>query len=128
MSMQHTFSWVRSILGILAGYSTIALLTIALLSLAGFASSPGALVTLIILAAGIFFAGVGGYVTGMAVPGGEIRHGFALGVLLTLLGMFSAIQNYGAEPLWFQIALVLGVLPAALIGGYLRAYQLRHAY
>lgn len=126
--MQSIFSWARSILGILAGGAVIAVLAFGLFTLAGSALRPSILATLITPMAGILFAGIGGYVTGIVVRGGEIRHAFALGVILFLLGIFSAMESYSSEPLWSQITLALGALPAALIGGYLRAHQLRHVY
>lgn len=72
---------------------------------------------------------IGGYVAARLAPDRPIAHALALGIIGFLLSSAGAIAswNKGPEfgPKWYPVALIVVSLPCALLGGFLRARQLR---
>jgi peptidoglycan/LPS O-acetylase OafA/YrhL len=72
---------------------------------------------------------IGGYVAGRLAPDRPLAHALALGIIgfvLSIAGLVATL-NKGPEfgPKWYPLALVVVSLPCALLGGFLRARQLR---
>ena len=72
---------------------------------------------------------IGGYVTARLAPDRPVAHALALGSIgfvLSTAGLVATL-NKGPEfgPKWYPLALVVVSLPCALLGGFLRAGQLR---
>ena len=72
---------------------------------------------------------IGGYVTARLAPDRPVAHALALGSIgfvLSTAGLVATL-NKGPEfgPKWYPLALVVVSLPCALLGGFLRARQLR---
>jgi len=72
---------------------------------------------------------IGGYVAARLAPDRPVAHALALGSIgfvLSTAGLVATL-NKGPEfgPKWYQLALVVVSLPCALLGGLLRARQLR---
>jgi len=72
---------------------------------------------------------IGGYVAAWLAPNRPIAHAFALGIIGFLLSIAGALATWskGPEfgPKWYPLALVVVSLPCALLGGFLRARQLK---
>lgn len=72
---------------------------------------------------------IGGYVAARLAPDRPMAHALALGIIGLLLSSAGAAAswNKGPEfgPKWYPLALVAVSLPCALLGGFLRARQLR---
>ncbi len=66
-------------------------------------------------------ATAGGYAAAWIAPGRPIVHAGALAVVVGLLGVTSALVYLGQQPLTYSILLVVLVIPAVLLGGWLRA-------
>ena len=72
---------------------------------------------------------IGGYVAARLAPDRPVAHALALGSIgfvLSTAGLVATL-NKGPEfgPKWYPLALVVVSLPCALLGGFLRARQLR---
>lgn len=72
---------------------------------------------------------IGGYVAARLAPDRPMAHALALGVIGFLMSIAGVVAtwNRGPEfgPKWYPLALVVVSLPSALLGGFLRARQLR---
>jgi hypothetical protein len=72
---------------------------------------------------------IGGYVAARLAPDRPMAHALALGsigFLMSIAGL-AATWNRGLEfgPKWYPLTLVVVSLPCALLGGFLRARQLK---
>jgi hypothetical protein len=67
-----------------------------------------------------FYSVVGGYLTAWLAPCRPLRHAVVLGVVGVLLSVYGAVSSWGRTPGWFTVALVVVVLPASALGGWLR--------
>ena len=77
------------------------------------------------LAYGSLFAVLGGYIAAMLAKHAEIQHALALGGASMMLGLINLVNSLGRQPLWYLVALLVIVMPAVGLGGWLRARQLR---
>ena len=72
---------------------------------------------------------IGGYVVARLAPDRPIAHALILGIIGLLLSSAGAIAtwNQGPEfgPRWYPLALIMVSLPCALLGGFLRARQVK---
>lgn len=72
---------------------------------------------------------IGGYIAARLAPDRPIAHALALGIMGFVLSIAGVVAtwNRGPEfgPKWYPLALVAVSLPCALLGGFLRARQLR---
>lgn len=120
----------RSIAAVVVGYLVLTVLVVVLdvalvrLFPASFPTpqtipTPPWLVLELIL--GLVFTAIGGYVAGMIARRAEVQHALALGILGFVLSIGTFVQYQGRQPLWFQLAGMVMVIPAAVAGGYLRA-------
>ncbi|HEU4628731.1 MAG TPA: hypothetical protein VFS08_03270 [Gemmatimonadaceae bacterium] len=127
---------LRSVLAIVVGYLASAVLVLigftvlgrlapSAVSLAGLAAErrPGIVFGVLLMDAVI--AVVGGYVTALIARRAPIGHAFALGALMLLLGIVTSWVSPEREPTWYAIWMPIVVLPAAVIGGMIRARQTR---
>ena len=124
---------IRSILAVIGGYLIMAgcigavngLIMTLFPRMVGGGSSPTLAYLIVNLASGAGFAILGGYVTALLAKRSEIKHALGLGGLALFLGVVSLIMYYGRQPLWYQIALLVIVLPSVLLGGILRADRVK---
>lgn len=74
-----------------------------------------------------FYGIVGSYVTASLAPARPMMHsliGGAIGVLLNLAGLVVAlIAGPKMGPLWYPLALIIGILPTAWLGAQIRIMQ-----
>jgi len=89
------------------------------------ARSPG--FQLVGVAIGLAFSVVGGYVAARFANHSEYANAFAVGVLSLLSGEAILLLLPDDYPFWLRILGDLMVIPAALLGGHLRALQKRPA-
>ena len=126
----------RSILAVIVGYCVTAIATAGIdfilgtLAPAAFPKpgedqAVGSSWLLLILGYSSIFAILGGYVTALVAKRSEVKHALALGIVMVMLSLVSMLTYFGQQALWFQIGLLVLALPAALLGGYLRARQVR---
>jgi hypothetical protein len=70
---------------------------------------------------------VGSYITAALAPWKPMKHsliGGAIGFVLSGLGVVGAVmEGPNMGPLWYPIALLIGVLPAAWLGAKIRIMQ-----
>lgn len=125
---------LRSVLAIVAGYLVSAVLVFvgftvlgriapSAMSAAGLAAAPRPGLVLGILLMDVVIAVVGGYVTALIARRAPIGHALALGVLMFILGIVTAWASPEREPTWYAIWMPIVVLPAAVVGGMIRARQ-----
>lgn len=126
----------RSILAVLAGYLTLAILTMATIALLGVffpnqygaetaTPSVGWIVFNLVYSA--LFVIVGGYLTARLAPKAPQAHALVLGGIMALLalgGLLTA-EAGGPQPMWYLVALVLMPLPATWVGA--QGYERRAA-
>ena len=113
----------RSILAVIVGYLTMAVAIIALFAISFRQpdAAPTQTFMLLSLVYALFAALAGGYVTALIARRKELKHTIALATFAALMGIVSMIVSAGQEPLWYQIANIAVMVPAVLLGGYLRA-------
>lgn len=119
---------VRSVLAVAAGFFATAVLSLAAdlvfravapQAFGGGARSSGVL--LAILAYTGIFGATGGYITARIAIQRPLAHALALGVIALLVNGAVAVAARGTVPVWYQVATLLIIIPAALLGGALRA-------
>lgn len=69
----------------------------------------------------LLFCAIGGYIAAAIPPGSKRRHAAVLGILLLALGAATTTSKFDIAPMWFHIAGLALTLPAAALGGRLRA-------
>jgi hypothetical protein len=115
----------RSVLAVVVGYLVMAIAVVALFAV--WFREPNAVPSrgsmLFSLSYGFLFGVVGGYVTALIARRSEVRHAIALAGLLAIRGAVPLIASAGQEPLWYQVATILVMVFAVMLGGYLRARQ-----
>jgi len=119
----------RSILSVIVGYLVMAIAIMALFAIwfRGKVTPPSDGFMLFSLGYGFVFAVVGGYVTAMIAKRSEMKHAMALAVFSVLMGIVSMVASAGQEPFWYQIANMVVMVSAVVLGGYLRVRQVRKA-
>jgi hypothetical protein len=72
---------------------------------------------------------IGGYIAARLAPDRPMAHALALGIIGFVLSIAGVVAtwNKGPEfgPKWYPLALVVVSLPCALLGGFLRARQVK---
>ncbi len=115
---------LRSILAILAGFVTMAIVVMVLTLIAVSAMhlksghpTPG------YLAVNIFYsfaaAALGGYVTARLAPSSPFKHAYILAAIMLVAGAASYMQYRGTQPFWYQVTITFLAPAAALIGARL---------
>lgn len=84
-------------------------------------------VLLLMMTYSLAFSVLGGYVAALIAARREVLHAFALGLLQLAMGIVATIQFWATAPAWFHIVFLLLLVPANVLGGYLRAGQKRRA-
>lgn len=130
----------RSILAVLGGFASMAVLVMVTTAIAAATLIPGGMQAMMTpgaplprrylaanLACSALAAFVGGFVTARLAPEEPFFHGLALALLMVVMGVISARQAGDRQPRWYQV--VLGtVMPAvALVGAYISG-QVAGAY
>lgn len=102
----------------LGGNSLLRLLFPAALREDGQVSSSGLLILLLGLAV---VASVGaGYIAMLIAQATVIRSALILGLVLLLVGIGVQSQYWSVLPLWYHVSFLVLLLPATLLGGWLR--------
>ncbi len=117
----------RSVLSVIVGYLVMAIAIMALFAIwfRGKETPPSEEFMLFSLGYGFVFAVVGGYVTAMIAGRSELKHALALALLSVLMGIVSMVASAGREPRWYQIANMVVMVSAVVLGGYLRVRKAR---
>jgi len=68
---------------------------------------------------------LGGYVTGWIARRSEVKHAFVLGLLQLAMGLVATIQMWDTAPAWWHVTFLVLLVPANMLGGYLRAGRKR---
>jgi predicted MFS family arabinose efflux permease len=84
--------------------------------------SSGLLLTL--LGTGVCGA-IGGYITARIATRQHVVHAAALGIVTLVFGVAASILTWSRAPAWFHLATLAVIVPAALLGGVIRVFQLR---
>lgn len=74
---------------------------------------------------GIIFAIGAGYTAARIARTGELRNGIIVGGFIALLAAISIIAQPGSPTHWSQIAAIVFMAPAAVLGGWFRARSVR---
>ena len=116
---------LRSIGAIAAGYLLIAAAIIILFAVTfpDPLATPGQGFMLFSLAYGFVFGILGGYVCGLIAQRSEIKHAVVIAGIGILLSIFSMVLAAGKEPMWYQLANMVLLTVAVLLGGWLCARQ-----
>jgi hypothetical protein len=72
------------------------------------------------LAAGLLFTSLGGYITAHLARKAEMKNALVMGILSSLSGVIFLVLSHDSSPLWFNVLSLLLVIPAAILGGYVR--------
>ena len=123
---------LRSVAAVIAGYLVLAVLTILTtvgLSAAnpdtfppmGSGRTPDVPAMAVIAGLSALFTVLGGYVTAWIARRAEWKHALALGLLCEVFALFELTVARMGRPLGFMRAAALPPIPAALLGGGLRA-------
>jgi hypothetical protein len=89
----------------------------------GEALAQSATFQLVGLAGGLACTGLGGYVAARFANRGEYATAFAVGLASLVFGEAMVVFAGQTTPLWLRLAGDALVIPAALLGGHLRALQ-----
>jgi len=116
---------LRSIGAVVAGYLVIAIAIMVLFFIAfpdrNVVPSQGFM--LFSLVYGFIFGVLGGYVCGLIAGQSEVKHAAAIAVIGIILSLVSMAFAAAKEPMWYQLANMVVLTAAVLIGGWLRACQ-----
>jgi hypothetical protein len=111
---------LRSILAVFAGYAVFAVSAVALFALSGRdAHAPQDLTfTILSIAVGMVFAGLGGWIAARLAPRRALTHAGAVALVIAIGAAVSipAVPE-GTFP-WSQIAALVAMAPSALLGGW----------
>jgi hypothetical protein len=119
---------LHAFLALLAGFVTMAVLTMAFAALlarltpgwADVQGGPGPGYVIVSLGASFLAAAAGGYVTALVAQANPLYHVFMLAIVALLLTALSALQSRGKQPIRYQLALVAVAPMGVLAGGLLR--------
>jgi hypothetical protein len=115
------------VIAVAAGYLTFALPAGLLFVLTG--KDPHAPLQLgfaaLSVACGTAFAALGGYLAALIARRLELKHAAAVAVIIAVLALFSLNDQIGYGSVWWEIAALVVMAPAAALGGYLRAKRVR---
>jgi HAMP domain-containing protein len=112
--------------GVMLANFALVLLVPGALSPAGPEASGSMRVLVLLLAANLLAAAAGGYVCARVAKTSELRHALALGMVQAILYAMSALmEREVGVPLWFHVGMVALLIPAAMLGGWMRAGQRR---
>jgi hypothetical protein len=78
-------------------------------------------VLLLMMCYSLGFSVLGGYVTGLIAGRAEVKHALALGLLQLAMGAVATAQHWDQAPAWYHVVFLALLVPANLLGGYLRA-------
>ena len=118
---------MKSVLAVLAGYLVFGVSAILLFQLAGVdpRQEPGLGFRIWSTLYGVLFALAGGYLAARIAGKKEILHASAVACVLAAIATVSLIAQPGHGSLWSQIAALGFMTPAAILGGVLRARQVK---
>ena len=118
---------MKSILAVLVGYLMFGIPTVLLFTLAGVdpRQEPEIGFRIWSTVCGVVFALAGGYTAARIAGKKEIVYATATACVIALLATVSLILQPGHSSLWSQIAALGFMTPAAILGGVLRAQQVR---
>jgi len=113
---------MRSVVAVVAGYLIFAVCSFALFRVSG--HDPYAAATLgfkaTVIGLGVVFAAVGGFTTGTIARRNPVAHGAALSFLIALIAAISLRALPANGHGWTQIAALIAMAPAAVLGSALR--------
>ncbi len=116
-------SFVRRALGVILGYATFAATAVLLFRLSG--HDPHAIQPIGFIAAsvayGMFFAVLGGYLSGVVGGGSPWVQAGLVGALIALGATVSLLAGPKAGSTWSRVAAILFMAPSSLLGGLARA-------
>ncbi len=115
---------LRAFMALVAGFSTMALLVIAITALlakltpswVGERGKPQPAYMFVNLGYSFLAAAAGGYVSAWAAQGNPIVLVLALAIAVLLLAALSALQQRGQQPVWYMLTLV-GITPVGVLAG-----------
>ena len=118
---------LRGILAIIIGYLLFAGSAVALFALSHQDPHTRAPLKFLVLSVlyGIFFALLAGYLTALIGRVNDLRYVLLLAAIIAVGALVSLFARPGAGAIWSQVAALLLMAPAALVGGHLRLQQLR---
>jgi len=116
---------LRSIGAVVAGYLLIAAAIITLFAV--FYPDPTAVPSqgfmLFSMVYGFVFGILGGYVCGLIAQRAEVKHAAIIAGIGILVSVLSMVFAAAKEPMWYQLANMVVLTIAVLLGGWLRARQ-----
>ena len=119
---------VRSILAVLGGWMAVGVLVVVTDLVLGrmypqayvAGKIPPDYLSALSLATSIVYSIAGGWLTALIAAKRKWTHVWALVAWGLLMGIASAIFTWGQIQHWYQIGLILGWIPAVLLGGYIK--------
>jgi len=114
---------IRSVVAVIVGYAVFAALSYAIFRFTGHdpheAASP--LFKMASIAAGVFFAFLGGWVAGWIGRRHTLRHGVGVALLIAVGAGMSLAATLGHGGIWSQVSALTLMVPSAVLGGWLKA-------
>ena len=116
---------LRSIVAVLVGYALIAIAIAALftVSFPDRKVQPSQVFRFFSLIYGFVFGIVGGYVCGLITRRSEVKHSVAIAAIGIIFSIVSTAFGTIKELHWYQLANMVVLTVAVLLGGWLRARQ-----
>lgn len=116
---------LRSIGAVVAGYLVIAIAIIVMFVIAFPDPTviPGMGFMIFSLIYGFLFGILGGWVCGLIAQRAEVKHAAVIAAIGILISVLTMIFAPAKEPMWYQIANMVLLTIALLIGGWLRTQQ-----
>lgn len=113
---------LRSIGAVVGGYSLLAVAAQLLFYFSGHNPHGPASASFIILTSiyGFFFAALAGNVAARIAGRLELLHAAVLACLVALIALLSLLADLGNESVWSQLAALLFMAPAVMIGAMIR--------
>ena len=118
---------MKSVLAVLLGYFVFGASAILLFKVSGVdpQQEPDVVFRIWSTLYGMIFASSGGYLAARIAGKKEITHASAVACILAVIATVSLVAQPGYGSMWSQIAALGFMTPATVLGGILRARQVR---
>jgi peptidoglycan/LPS O-acetylase OafA/YrhL len=116
---------IRSALAVLAGILVLTVTSFAIEAVANPAMIQNVPARMFMLAYTMLCVAAGGYVAAWLARRSEVRHAVIMGVIEAVFTAAAMAELPGHAPLWWWIAGIVLIIPAAWFGGTIRANRSR---
>jgi hypothetical protein len=119
----------RSVWAIVAGYLVFGLSAAVLFGVSGVDPhvTPSLLFVIASISYGVFFAALAGFTAASLAPKNAARHSAILAAIIAAIALLSLALQFRSGSVWSEVATLLLMSPAAVLGGQIRVSKSRRS-